>query len=301
MEVLVLCPYEADPGLISKAKQLAGGSALRVFVPEAEAKEAARYGGGIIHSFSENTLTPDEGALAAFFAEKIRQWGSTIVLAPATVKMRNMMPVIAAKLSAGLTADCTGLSLDEAGRLIQTRPAFGNALMADIRTETSVQLATVRPGTFPPVPCPVTAEYILEQPVSGSRVTELALERYTEGMPLSQANFIVAGGVGIGSREGFEKLEQLAQKLGATVAASRSAVDAGFAPYRCQVGITGVTVCPDVYIAFGISGAVQHLAGMSGAKTVIAVNFDPKAPIFDYADYGIVGDWEAVVDKLLEG
>ena len=99
---------------------------------------------------------------------------------------------------------------------------------------------------------------------------------------------------------GFRKLEKLAALTGGTVAASRSAVDAGFAPYRCQVGMTGVTVNPKVYIAIGISGAVQHLAGMSGAETVIAINSDPKAPIFSYADYGIVADWEAVIDKLLE-
>ena len=111
---------------------------------------------------------------------------------------------------------------------------------------------------------------------------------------------IVAGGLGVGSKEGFEKLNQLAECLGGAVAASRAAVDAGFAPYRCQVGITGATVCPEIYIAVGISGAVQHLSGMSGAGKIIAINHDPKAPIFDYADYGIVAPWEQVLDKLLE-
>ena len=111
---------------------------------------------------------------------------------------------------------------------------------------------------------------------------------------------MIAGGLGIGSNEGFLKLHRLATRLGGTVAASRSAVDAGFAPYSCQVGMTGTCVSPKIYIALGISGAVQHLSGISGAKTIIAVNTDPKAPIFDYADYGIVGEWETVVDKLLE-
>ena len=103
----------------------------------------------------------------------------------------------------------------------------------------------------------------------------------------------------MGSKEGFEKLSKLASLLGAGLAASRSAVDAGYAPFRCQVGMTGITVCPRLYIAVGISGAVQHLAGMSGSEKVIAINSDPKAPIFGYADYGYVGDWETVIDRLL--
>ena len=111
---------------------------------------------------------------------------------------------------------------------------------------------------------------------------------------------MLAGGLGIGSREGFERLQAVALRMGAAPAASRAAVDAGFAPYRCQVGMTGVTVGPKLYIAIGISGAVQHLSGMSGSDTVIAINTDPKAPIFDYADYGIVGDWESVIQKALE-
>ena len=135
----------------------------------------------------------------------------------------------------------------------------------------------------------------LTKDVKVKSITEI-----NETAPLNQARIIFAGGVGIGSLEGFRKLEKLALLLGGAVAASRGAVDAGFAPYRCQVGMTGVTVCPDLYIAVGISGAVQHLAGMSGAGTVVAINSDPKAPIFDYADYGIVGNWESVIEHVLE-
>lgn len=298
MSILVLCPFGLDTGLLTKAREL--DETVRVLLPESQQKLAADYGAKKIHTLPDGFSAPDEGALANWLAEKITQWEETAVLAPATVQLRGILPMTAARLNAGLTADCTGLSMED-GRLIQTRPAFGNSLMADIRTLSPVQLATVRPGTFRPKENPVTSpELTAEQPPVGNRVEELEFTPFTQGVPLSQATLIVAGGLGIGSKEGFQKLEQLAQKLGGAVAASRSAVDAGFAPYRCQVGITGVTVCPKVYIAVGISGAVQHLSGMSGAETVIAVNSDPKAPIFDYADYGIVGDWEAVIDEIME-
>ena len=233
-------------------------------------------------------------------SETIRRWGSQIVLAPATVRMRNIMPMLAWQLDAGLTADCTALRM-EGEQLIQTRPAFGNSLMADIRSLSEIQMATVRPGTFRPekqaakTPDVQTITYTPDE-----RVKLRSFGSFAQGKPLSQAEIIVAGGMGVGSRAGFEKLEALAKKLGGSLGASRTAVEAGFVPYRCQVGMTGITVCPKLYIAVGISGAVQHLAGMSGSGKVVAINSDPKAPIFDYADYGIVGDWEAVVDKLLK-
>ncbi len=297
---LVLCPFSLDAGLLTKARELAGTEPVRVLVQEQDAPEAAAHGAAWIHTLPRDFSQPDEGLFAQWLKEKILQWGSTVVLAPATVQLRSILPMLAAQLGAGLTADCTGLMMEE-NVLIQTRPAFGNSLMADIRSLSSVQLATVRPGTFRPVPAAVQSTVIPETlPQQPGRVRELSYSPFAQGQPLAQAQLIVAGGLGIGSREGFAKLEMLAQKLGGAVAASRSAVDAGFAPYRCQVGITGVTVCPKVYLAMGISGAVQHLSGMSGAEIVIAVNSDPKAPIFDYADFGIVGDWEAVIDEVLE-
>ena len=298
MSILVLCPFGLDTGLLTKAGEL--DETVRVLLPESQQKLAAAYGARKIHTLPDGFSAPDEGALANWLADKITQWEETAVLAPATVQLRGILPMVAARLNAGLTADCTALSMEE-GRLIQTRPAFGNSLMADIRTLSEVQLATVRPGTFRPKEAPVTEPVVTrEQPPVGSRVEEKEFVPFAQGVPLSQATLIVAGGSGIGSKEGFQKLEQLAQKLGGAVAASRSAVDAGFAPYRCQVGITGVTVCPKVYIAVGISGAVQHLSGMSGSGKVIAINSDPKAPIFSYADYGIVGDWETIIDQLME-
>lgn len=296
--ILVLCPFGVDAGLLSKAAELSCGN-VRVLAPAEDKDEAVKYGASVVHLLDDKSIA-DETAFADYLAGKIMQWGSKIVLAPATVQMRNIMPMLAWKLNAGLTADCTALEMDS-DALLQTRPAFGNSLVATIRTLSEIQMATVRPGTFPAKETGGKAEFIEESfDYSQENVKILAEDAYSEGKPLSQADIILAGGMGVGSREGFEKLENLAQKLGAGLAASRTAVDAGFAPFRCQVGLTGVTVSPRLYIAVGISGAVQHLAGMSASEKVIAVNSDPKAPIFDYADYGIVGDWEEVVDKIME-
>lgn len=298
--IAVICPFGADGGLISKAVSLSNG-AVRALVPAQEAAFAAEMGATSVHTLPDELTVGDETAFACWLSKKIRLWGDTVVLAPATVVMRNIMPMAAWYLRAGLTADCTALAMED-GRLIQTRPAFGNNMVADIRTVTDIQMATVRPATFRPEPHPVqdatvTVENYTE---SGDAVTVTDFTTYADGAPLGQADIIVAGGLGIGSAEGFEKLAVFADKLGAAVAASRSAVDAGFAPYRCQVGMTGMTVSPKLYIAVGISGAVQHLSGISGTETVIAINSDPKAPIFDYADYGIVGDWERVIDQVWE-
>lgn len=296
-EILVLCPFETDLGLLSKAAELS--SNVRVLVPEKCELIAAEYGATIVHTILCEDA--DDASVAAYLSELIKQWGNTTILAPATVRMRSIMPMLAWHLNAGLTADCTALQMD-GDSLLQTRPAFGNSLMATIRSMSNVQMATVRHGTFRPVKRPKTNVPIIHEDYKtvGNRVQKLGFEPFSNAKPLSQAQIIVAGGMGVGSKEGFQKLEKLAAKLGAALGASRTAVDAGFAPFSCQVGMTGVTVSPRLYIAFGISGAVQHLAGMSGAEKVIAINSDPKAPIFDYADYGIVGDWEKICDKLLE-
>ena len=297
-EILVLCPFGLDAGLLGKAADLSRGN-LRALVPEGQGRAAADYGAARIQELKAGEIG-DEGAFSVFLAEKIRLWDSGIILAPAPVQMRNIMPMLAWHLDAGLTADCTALGLDRE-RLIQTRPAFGNSLMADIRSLSEIQMATVRPGTFRPEMRKVNDPVVETMVYEPSRQVKLcSFEPFSDGKPLSQAEIIVAGGMGVGSREGFQKLEALAKKLGAGLGASRTAVDAGFAPYRCQVGMTGVTVCPRLYLAVGISGAVQHLAGMSGSGKIVAINMDPKAPIFDYADYGIVGDWEPIVDKLLK-
>ena len=281
-ELLVLRPQNADYGLEEKAAKLAREGGLQLRILSIAAMERA---------------TADDGLIAAALEEYA--CNARVILAPATVRLRSIMPMLAWRLQAGLTADCTHLEMGEGGVLLQTRPAFGNSLMATITTTSDVQMATVRPNTFPCASEPMPAE---ELPVSAhDSLVELLLEqRFSHGAPLTQAEIVVAGGMGVGSKEGFAKLRVFADKLGAAVAASRCAVDAGFTPYSAQVGITGATVCPKLYIAVGISGAVQHISGMSGSAKVIAINSDPKAPIFNYADLGIVGDWETTLDQIME-
>lgn len=300
MSIAVICPFGMDPGLVSTAASLSEGS-VRVLVPSCQAEEAAHYGATHIHTLPDGFSVRDESAFATQLARKIRGWGDNIILAPASVQLRNIISMTAWHLQAGLTADCTALSVKD-GALLQTRPAFGNNIMATIRTLSPIQIATVHPDMFRPCARPVLhAEIVTEQfEDPESRVSFEGFTPYADVTPLGQAQIVIAGGLGIGSGEGFLKLFSLAKKMGAAVAASRSAVDAGFAPYHCQVGMTGITVSPKIYIAVGISGAIQHLAGMSGADKVIAINTDPKAPIFNYADYGIVGDWETVIHKVLE-
>ena len=282
-ELLLIQPSVPDMGLQEKAVQLAqnGGLALRVLsIAQMEQQ------------------TDDDSCIAKALAEQAAQ--SRVVLAPATVRLRVIMPMLAWHLQAGLTADCTQLDISADGVLLQTRPAFGNSLMATISTVSPIQMATVRPGTFPNTKTQVLPVEELTADAKVEAVTKRSFRPFDAATPLSQAEVIVAGGLGVGSKEGFEKLAAFADAIGGTLAASRCAVDAGFAPYARQVGITGVTVCPKLYIAVGISGAVQHLSGMSGSETVIAINNDPKAPIFDYADYGMVGDWETIINAFME-
>ncbi len=297
MEILVLCPFGIDSGLVSKAVSM---GETRVLIPSKDFEKAREYGAKFIHLLNDIKIS-DEADFATFLSKKILQWGNTVVLAPATIKMRSILPYLAMKLNAGLTADCTSLSLADHS-LLQTRPAFGNSLMATIRTLSKIQMATVRPGTFRALANPRDDATVFSETYvpKNERVKNVEIIPFDLEKPLLQSQIIVAGGKGIGSKEGFDILSQFAEKIGAGLAATRTAVDSGFAPYHCQVGMTGVTVCPRLYIAVGISGAVQHLAGMSGSKKIIAINNDPKAPIFNYADYGIVGDWEKVIQTLLE-
>ncbi len=237
--------------------------------------------------------------------ELAQKFEPEILLVGATPFGRAFAPRVAAALGTGLTADCTELSIDEeSGLLLQTRPAFGGNMMATIRTATCrPQMATVRPGVLPlPEPMeveqrePVTIKYDGQASLV-KLLKETAIDR---GEDISQSKIIVAAGRGIGQKKNLKLVKALADKLGGQVGASRPLVDMGFCSYSSQIGQTGYSVAPDLLICCGISGAVQHLAGIGGAKNVIAINTDPKAPIFAVADYKIVGDCVTVLENLLK-
>ncbi|MCX7027380.1 MAG: electron transfer flavoprotein subunit alpha/FixB family protein [Spirochaetes bacterium] len=255
----------------------------------------------------------DDAYYAGLLAGAIRIEAPSVVLMAATVFGRAVMPRTAAVLGTGLTADCSDLELGPDGVLVQTRPAYGSNLIARVLCPTArPQMATVRPGVFPAplhsslsagsagrmVPEIVRMSFDLPDAGLVRLLSRMPVE--AAGLDLAGAKVVVAGGMGVRSKEGFFPLERLAGLLGGAVGASRSAVDAGFAPYSRQVGQTGLTVKPDLYLAFGISGSVQHLAGMSNSAHIIAVNADPEAPIFGQADLGIVGDAVKTAEAMIK-
>ncbi|SPZ51107.1 Electron transfer flavoprotein large subunit [Sarcina ventriculi] len=229
-----------------------------------------------------------------------------ILFIGATFIGRDLGPRVAARLETGLTADCTSLDVDITnGNLLATRPAFGGNLMATIVCpDHRPQMATVRPGVFEKLEEEEKEGGVEEIQVNLSsedirtKVLEIVKEN-KEIVDISEANFIVAGGRGMGSQENFKLLYELAEALGGVVAASRAAVDKGWLDKAYQVGQTGKTVRPNIYIACGISGAIQHVAGMQDSDLIIAVNKDESAPIMKIADYGIVGDIVKVIPQMI--
>jgi electron transfer flavoprotein alpha subunit len=231
-----------------------------------------------------------------------------IVLAGATPFGRSFFPRVASILKTGLTADCTGLDIDtEKNLLRQTRPTFGGNVMATIICPVRrPQMSTVRPRVFkkvllstPPPTNIIKVDFEKTATISKTKLLNFVAD-LTEKVKLEDADIIVSGGRGLGKPENFHLVRELAAALGAAVGSSRPCVDEGWIPYSHQVGQTGKTVCPKLYIAVGISGAVQHMAGMQTSDCIIAINDDPEAPIFQIATFGIVGDLFKVVPLLIE-
>lgn len=239
----------------------------------------------------------------------IEKYKPEIILMGATGLGRDLAGAVATVVGTGLTADCTGLAVDEKRNLMQTRPAFGGNIMATIMCDKfRPQMATVRPhvmahpervagksGAIVRETCPLAEEEILV------KVLEVMSDRKSEQVDVAGAEFIVSGGRGMMGKENFALLQELADELGGVVGASRSAVDAGWMPQERQVGQTGKTVRPKIYVACGISGAIQHLVGMQDSDLIIAINRDREAPIFEVAHYGIVGDLFRIIPALTKG
>lgn len=236
----------------------------------------------------------------------IGEYKPEIILAGATSIGRSLIPKVATRLETGLTADCTGLEIDEEKKiLLQTRPAFGGNIMATIICPNHrPQMATVRHKVMKEASFNKDRKgEIVRMEVDPKRIplrTEVIkmVESMEETILLEEADIIVSGGRGLGAPENFKLIEELAKTLGGAVGASRATVDADWIPYAHQVGQTGKTVCPKIYIACGISGQIQHLAGMQSSDIIVAINKDPEAPIFNVATYGIVGDLFEVIPAL---
>lgn len=242
---------------------------------------------------------------AAAVCMQIREFKPEIFLVGATSLGRDLAPKLSRRLGTGLTADCTGLDIDDQGMLLQTRPAFGGNIIATIVTPNHrPQMATVRSRVMASLPRDdgrkgevVKIPYKLDAVDLRVKVLDIVKE-IKRGVNLEEAEVIVAGGRGLASAEGFKVLEKLAGALGGEIGASRDAVDAGWISHAHQIGQTGKTVRPRLYIACGISGAVQHTAGMKNSDMIVVINTDPLAPIFEIADYGIVADLYQAVPAL---
>ena len=238
----------------------------------------------------------------------INKYRPEIIIAGASTSGRTLMPHVAVRTGAGLTADCTGLDIEEkTNNLLQTRPAIGGNILATIKTPDSrPQMATVRVKSAKPSPVDKsrTGEIVrikLKDELIDGRVERIGFKKTEEeAVNIQDADIVVSGGKGLKRQENFALIKKLAGNLGGVVGASRDAVDRGWMSYPHQVGLSGKTVSPKLYIAIGISGAIQHLAGIKTADNIIAVNSDPDAQIFKVADFGIVGDLFEVVDLLNE-
>jgi electron transfer flavoprotein alpha subunit len=230
-----------------------------------------------------------------------------ILLMARTPTGRDVAPRLAARLGVPLAQDCLEVKIDASTRnLLATRPVYGGNAMATVLCTESPQFATVRPKVYHPLPAEADRQgevtpvpVPLDASMAKTRVVNTVKEE-TEGVKLEEARIVVAGGRGLGGPDGFRPLQELANVLGAGIGASRAAVDSGWVPYNWQIGLTGKTITPDVYLTIGISGASQHIAGCSGAKCIVAINKDREANIFRYARYGIVGDWQKIIGAVIE-
>jgi electron transfer flavoprotein alpha subunit len=293
-------------GVLSKAASL-GDEVDAVLLGsgvEELAADAGKFGAKRVHVMDDALLAaplpqPRVDALETLVGER----GFDTVLFAATVLSADVAAGLAARLDAGLNYDLTDLVVED-GTLVGKRPALGDSVYVDAGWTSEPRLALVRSGTFEPKETGGSAEVSsfesrLQDFSLAASMVEQAHEE-SEGPSIEDADVIVAGGRGLGGPEGFAQVEELAKALGGAVAATRAVVDAGWYPYAAQVGQTGKTVSPKLYVAVGISGAIQHKVGMQSSALIVAINKDPNAPIFEYADLGVVGDLNEIVPKLTE-
>jgi electron transfer flavoprotein alpha subunit len=305
-------PKKVTAELVGEARRQAkelGATVEAVWLTDkAEAdglQQLAAWGAERIWLLQDPALAPYRGEVwAGALADLARQHSPRAIWGAVTSRHRELMARLAARLGTGLAADCVAMSRAD-GQLVATRPVYAGKLLARVRWARTPWLATLRPNVFRAAEeesgrTPAVERPAVTLPAAATTFVERREEAQT-GLPeLTEADIVVSGGRGLKGPENFALLEQLAGVLGAAVGASRAAVDAGWRPHRFQVGQTGRTISPKLYIGCGISGAIQHLAGMRTSKVICAVNKDPEAPIFKIADFGLVGDLFQVVPQLTE-
>jgi electron transfer flavoprotein alpha subunit len=312
-EILVLAEHDGETvkkvttELITLAR--AHGEPSVVWTgPGAEGAQArlAEFGAAKVYvadstDYAEYVVAPKAELLADLIAAK----APAAVLVAATSEGREVAGRLAVKTGSGVLTDVTGLTAGDSGDLVGEQPVFGGAITVQSRVRTGTPIIAVRPNAVTPEPSPGPAQiepvsFAVSDAAKGARVTGTVVAERGARPELTEASIVVSGGRGLGSGEHFALIEQLADSLGAAVGASRAATDAGWYPHQFQVGQTGKTVSPQLYMAIGISGAIQHRAGMQTSKTIMVVNKDPEAPIFELADFGVVGDLFKVVPQLVE-
>lgn len=313
MSILVFCetsggafaPTAAE--FVAKASELASALGTTVdaaVLGDAPAADLGKYGAGTVYQASGDFGTYDSGATTDALAAIIKASGATIVIGPSSYAGRDSFPRLTARFDGGMASDCQDLRV-EGGALVARRPTFAGSIEVDTTVTAPVAFFTVRGNSFGQ-PESATGGAATVEAVSFERTTPSVevvetLAPETKGVDLSTADIVVAGGRSLKSKENFDQfIRGLGEKLGAGVGASRAATDAGYADHAEQVGQTGQTVSPSLYFAFGISGAIQHLAGMRSSKVIVAVNKDADAPIFEHATYGIVADLFDIIPALNE-
>ena len=275
---------------------------------ESAASEAFSFGADRVYSVSSPLLAEYQPDLHLAALERLcRDVSPNILLLGRTGIGREIGPRLAFRLAVGLAQDCLEVKLDpETGRMLASRPVYGGNAMATLGCPDNPQMATIRPKAYEPLEpdgsrrgeeTPFKVD--LDPSIARVKVSEVVIEE-AEGVKLEDARIVVAGGRGLGGPEPFKELEELARVIGAGVGASRAAVDSGWVPPGWQIGLTGKTITPDLYITVGISGASQHMAGCSGAKVLVAINKDASANIFKESRYGVVGDWKKVLPAFTE-